>query len=84
MMQVDKAQDFSFLQLDVLECRSSHDAPSFHMIYHVFYHTSFDTQGCTSERGQKAVARAYLKILDNSMKYSLAEMEGPNFATPKP
>jgi hypothetical protein len=60
------------------------DAPSFHIIDHVFYHTSLDTQDWTPGPGQEAVARAYLKILDNSMKLTRAEIRGPDFPTPKP
>jgi Peptidase family M28 len=57
-------------------------APSFHIIDHIFYHTSLDTQDWTPGPGQEAVARAYLKILDSSMKFSAAEIKGPNFPPP--
>jgi hypothetical protein len=55
------------------------DAPSFHIIDHVFYHTSLDTQDWTPGAGQEAVARAYLKILDNTMRLTRNQIRGPSF-----
>jgi Peptidase family M28 len=57
-------------------------APSFHIIDHVFYHTSLDTQDWTPGPGQEAVARAYLKIIDNTSKFTADEIKGPNFPPP--
>jgi hypothetical protein len=57
-------------------------APSFHIIDHVFYHTSLDTQDWTPGPGQEAVTRAYIKILDNTEKMSADEIKGPNFPPP--
>lgn len=57
-------------------------APSFHIIDHIFYHTSLDTQDWTPGPGQEAVARAYLKVIDNANKMTAAEIKGPNFPPP--
>lgn len=57
-------------------------APSFHIIDHIFYHTSLDTQDWTPGPGQEAVARAYLKILDNTNKLTREEIRGPVFPPP--
>jgi len=52
-------------------------APSFHIIDHIFYHTSIDTQDWTPAAGMEAVAHAYLKILDNANKMTKDEIRGP-------
>ena len=57
-------------------------APSFHIIDHIFYHTSIDTQDWTPAAGMEAVAHAYLKILDNANKMTRDEIRGPNFPPP--
>jgi hypothetical protein len=57
-------------------------APSFHIIDHIFYHTSIDTMDWTPAPGMEAVARAYLKIIDNANKMTAAEIKGPHFPPP--
>jgi hypothetical protein len=57
-------------------------APSFHLIDHIFYHTSIDTMDWTPAIGMEAVARAYLNIIDSANKMTAAEIKGPNFPPP--
>ena len=57
-------------------------APSFHIIDHVFYHTSIDTMDWTPAVGMEAVARAYLKVIDTANQMTVSEIKGPNFPPP--
>jgi len=57
-------------------------APSFHIIDHIFYHTSIDTMDWTPTAGMEAAARAYAKIIDNANKMSASEIKGANFPPP--
>lgn len=57
-------------------------APSFHIIDHIFYHTSIDTMDWTPAVGMEAVARAYLRIIDNANKMTASEIKGANFPPP--
>jgi hypothetical protein len=57
-------------------------APSFHIIDHIFYHSSIDTMDWTPSAGMEAVARAYAKIIDSANKMTAAEIKGPNFPPP--
>ena len=57
-------------------------APSFHLIDHIFYHTSIDTMDWTPAIGMEAVARAYLKIIDAANNMTAAEIKGANLPPP--
>jgi hypothetical protein len=57
-------------------------APSFHIIDHIFYHSSIDTMDWTPTSGMEAVARAYAKIIDSANKMTATEIKGPNFPPP--
>lgn len=51
-------------------------APSFHIIDHIFYHTTLDTADWTPVSGMEAATRAYLKILDGVNGLSASEIAG--------
>jgi peptidase M28-like protein len=50
-------------------------APSFHIIDHIFYHTTLDTSDWTPASGMEAATRAYLKILDGASQMSASEIK---------
>lgn len=52
-------------------------APSFHVIDHVFYHSSIDTPELVPAYGIEAVARAYLKIIDGVNKMEISDLVAP-------
>jgi hypothetical protein len=54
-------------------------APSFHVIDHIFYHTDADTEDLVPAWGIEAVTRAYLKVID-----SVNRMEKSELVAPKP
>jgi len=52
-------------------------APSFHIIDHVIYHTTIDTAAMVPAWGMEDATRAFLKIIDEVNKMSLAQLRGP-------
>ncbi len=51
-------------------------APSFHIIDHVIYHTTLDTPALVPAWGMEAATRAFLKIIDGLNRMKLAELKG--------
>ena len=51
-------------------------APSFHIIDHVIYHTSIDTPELVPAVGLGWSERAFLKILDDTNKMTMAQIRG--------
>jgi hypothetical protein len=51
-------------------------APAFHIIDHVIYHTTLDTPELVPAVGLTYSARAFLKILDESNRMTMAELRG--------
>jgi hypothetical protein len=51
-------------------------APAFHIIDHVIYHTTLDTPELVPAVGLTYSARAFLKILDDANKMTMAELRG--------
>lgn len=52
-------------------------APSFHVIDHVFYHSDIDTADLVPAYGIEAVARAYLKIIDGVNRMEITDLAEP-------
>ena len=51
-------------------------APAFHIIDHVIYHTTLDTPELVPAVGLTNSARAFLKVLDDSHRMTMAELRG--------
>ena len=51
-------------------------APAFHIIDHVIYHTTLDTPELVPAVGLTNSARAFLKVLDESHRMTMAELRG--------
>ena len=51
-------------------------APSFHIIDHVIYHTTLDTPELVPTVGLAASERAFLKIIDEANKMTMAQLRG--------
>ena len=51
-------------------------APAFHIIDHVIYHTTLDTPELVPAVGLANSARAFLKVLDEANKMTMAELRG--------
>jgi hypothetical protein len=76
-------QDFNVSVYKVPEARAggslgavSPYAPSFHIIDHVIYHTSLDTPELVPAVGLAYSERAFLKILDETDKMTMAQIRG--------
>ncbi len=76
-------QDFNVSVYKVPEARAggslgavSPYAPSFHIIDHVIYHTSLDTPELVPAVGLGWSERAFLKIIDETNKMSMAQIRG--------
>ncbi|MGZ6317291.1 MAG: M28 family peptidase [Anaerolineales bacterium] len=76
-------QDFNVTVYKVPEVRAggslgpvSPHAPSFHIIDHVIYHTSLDTPELVPAVGLGWSERAFLKIIDDTNKMTMAEIRG--------
>ena len=76
-------QDFNVSVYKVPETRAggslgavSPYAPSFHIIDHVIYHTTLDTPELVPAVGLAYSERAFLKILDETNKMTMAEIRG--------
>src|SRR5256884_503804 len=54
-------------------------APSFHIINHVVYHTSFDTFELVPAEGMSRSIRAFASIIDHVNKMTMAQLRGPHF-----
>jgi hypothetical protein len=78
-------QDFNVSVYTVPETRAggslgavSPYAPSFHIIDHVIYHTTLDTPELVPAVGLAYSERAFLKIIDDTNKMTMAEIRGPD------
>ncbi len=76
-------QDFNVSVYKVPEARAggslgavSPYAPSFHIIDHVIYHTTLDTPELVPAVGLGWSERAFLKIIDEANKMSMAQIRG--------
>ena len=76
-------QDFKVTVYKVPEARAggslgavSPNAPSFHIIDHVIYHTSLDTPELVPAVGLGWSERAFLKIIDETNKMNMAQIRG--------
>ena len=76
-------QDFNVSVYKVPETRAggslgavSPHAPSFHIIDHVIYHTTLDTPEFVPAVGLAYSERAFLKILDETGRMTMAELRG--------
>jgi hypothetical protein len=76
-------QDFNVSVYKVPEARAggslgpvSPYAPSFHIIDHVIYHTTLDTPELVPAVGLAWSERAFLKILDETNKQTMAQIRG--------
>jgi len=49
-------------------------APSFHVIDHIFYHSDADTADLVPASGIEAVTRAYLKIIDGVNRMEIKDL----------
>jgi peptidase M28-like protein len=49
-------------------------APSFHVIDHIFYHSDADTEDLVPASGIEAVTRAYLKIIDGVNRMEIKDL----------
>jgi Peptidase family M28 len=58
-------------------------APSFHVIDHIFYHSDADTEDLVPAWGIEAVTRAYLKIIDSVNRMEIKDLVAAN-ATGEP
>jgi hypothetical protein len=54
------------------------DAPSVHIIDHIFYHTDMDTPELVPESGLESGVRAYAKIIDEVNKLDIAALRRPS------
>jgi hypothetical protein len=52
-------------------------APGFHIIDHVIYHTTLDTPELVPAEGMERATRAFLHIIDQANEMSLAELRAP-------
>jgi hypothetical protein len=52
-------------------------APSFHVIDHIIYHTTWDTAALVPAWGMEAVTRAFLKIIDGVNQMEIAQIKAP-------
>jgi hypothetical protein len=57
-------------------------APSFHVIDHIFYHSDADTEDLVPASGIEAVTRAYLKIIDGVNQMEIKDLVAANAAAP--
>jgi hypothetical protein len=57
-------------------------APSFHVIDHIFYHSDADTEDLVPASGIEAVTRAYLKIIDGVNRMEIRDLVATNAAPP--
>jgi hypothetical protein len=55
-------------------------APSFHVIDHIFYHSDADTAELVPAAGIEAVTRAYLKIIDGVNRMEIKDLVAQNAA----
>ena len=53
-------------------------APSFHVIDHIFYHSDADTEDLVPASGIEAVTRAYLKIIDSVNMMEISDLVAAN------
>ena len=52
-------------------------APGFHIIDHVIYHTTLDTPELVPAEGMERATRAFLSIIDQTNEMTLAELRPP-------
>ena len=52
------------------------DAPSFHIIDQVFYHTDIDVPEMAPAWGMEAATRAFLKVIDGANRMTRKELVG--------
>ena len=72
-------RDFGVAVYTVMDGRPklTSQAPGFHIIDHVIYHTTLDTPELVPAEGMERATRAFLSVIDQANGMTLAELRGP-------
>ena len=72
-------QDFGVSVYTVMDARPklTSQAPGFHIIDHVIYHTTLDTPALVPAEGLERATRAFLSVIDQVNEMTLTELRAP-------
>jgi hypothetical protein len=62
--------------------KNGSQAPSFHTINHIIYHTSLDAPELVPAEGQERATRAFASIIDHVNQMTIAQIKGPGWPYP--
>ena len=76
----DTLRDFGVSLYTVMDGRPklTSQAPGFHIIDHVIYHTTLDTPELVPAEGMERATRAFLSVIDQVNEMTLAELRPPS------
>ena len=76
----DTLRDFGVSLYTVMDGRPklTSQAPGFHIIDHVIYHTTLDTPELVPAEGMERATRAFLSVIDQVNEMTLAELRSPS------
>jgi hypothetical protein len=72
-------RDFGVATYTVMDARPklTSQAPGFHIIDHVIYHTTLDTPELVPAEGMERATRAFLSVIDQANEMTLRELRAP-------